>query len=58
MIHITSSVREAFIKKKKKSETFFTLGSDPPLYSRKCKEKPKKQASKGGFQKKKVGNFP
>ena len=35
-------LREAFIKKKKKSVTFFTLGSDPPLFSGKCKSKKKK----------------
>ena len=37
----TVSVRESFIKKKKKSVTFFTLGSDPipPLFCVKCDEK-------------------
>ena len=33
--------REALIKKKR--ETFATLGSDPPLFSGKCNEKPKKK---------------
>ena len=42
MFYASEKLREAFIKKKK-SVTFFTLGSDPPLFSGKCNENPKKK---------------